>query len=353
MLDAEKTVYYLRKAKKGDKEAAAILLENNSLLIKSIIRRFKNKGVEYDDLYQLGCVGFLKAIKNFDEKFGVVFSTYAVPMILGEVKRFLRDDGSIKVSEFHFSHDKYAVKYGGSFFGNIYARFRMRQIEKVAAKLDKFIVLTKSDKKDWEPFVPNVTSIYNPLTFKSEEVAALDNKKCIAIGRLESQKNFRDLVAAWKYVAEEYPDWVLEIYGNGSLKESLQQQITSLGLDLQVRLMGSSSDIRSKMLDSSCLVMSSAYEGFPMVLLEAVETGLPMVSYDCPKGPAEIIIDGKSGYLVKPGDVEGLARRVCDVISDAGRRKEFGAMAKETAAQYSIDRIMEQWKTLFEGLMAK
>lgn len=262
-------------------------------------------------------------------------------------------DGSIKVSEFHFSHDKYAVKYGGSFFGNIYARFRMRQIEKVAAKLDKFIVLTKSDKKDWEPFVPNVTSIYNPLTFKSEEVAALDNEKCIAIGRLESQKNFRDLVAAWKYVAEEYPDWVLEIYGNGSLKKSLQKQITSLGLDLQVRLMGSSSDIRSKMLDSSCLVMSSAYEGFPMVLLEAVETGLPIVSYDCPKGPAEIIIDGKSGYLVKPGDVEGLARRVCDVISDAGRRKEFGAMAKKTAAQYSIDRIMEQWKTLFEGLMAK
>ena len=84
----------------------------------------------------------------------------------------------------------------------------------------------------------------------------MDNKKCIAIGRLESQKNFRDLVAAWKYVAEEYPDWVLEIYGNGSLKESLQKQITSLGLDLQVRLMGSSSDIRSKMLDSSCLVMS-------------------------------------------------------------------------------------------------
>ena len=98
MLDAEKTVYYLRKAKKGDKEAAAILLENNSLLIKSIIRRFKNKGVEYDDLYQLGCVGFLKAIKNFDEKFGVVFSTYAVPMIIGEIRRHLRDNNAIRVS---------------------------------------------------------------------------------------------------------------------------------------------------------------------------------------------------------------------------------------------------------------
>lgn len=262
-------------------------------------------------------------------------------------------DGSIKVSEFHFSHEKYAVKYGGSFFGDLYARFRIGQIEKVAAKLDKFIVLTKSDKKVWESYVPNVTSIYNPLTFKSEKVAALDNRKCIAIGRLEPQKNFRDLVAAWKYVAEEYPDWVVEIYGNGGQKDALQKQIASLGLDRQVKLMGSSNDIRSKMLESSCLVMSSAYEGFPMVLLEAVETGLPMVSYDCPRGPAEIIIDGESGYLVKPGDIKGLARSVCDVISDADRRKKFGAKAKETAAQYSIDKTMEQWKQLFEDLVTK
>ncbi len=98
MLNAEETILYLRKAKAGDADAKEILLQNNVLLIKSIIKRFKNKGVDYDDLYQLGCVGFLKAIKNFDEKFGVVFSTYAVPMIIGEVKRFLRDDGTIKVS---------------------------------------------------------------------------------------------------------------------------------------------------------------------------------------------------------------------------------------------------------------
>lgn len=98
MLNAEETLFYLRKAKAGDLGAKETLLGNNVLLIKSIVKRFTNKGVEYDDLYQLGCVGFLKAIKNFDEKFGVIFSTYAVPMIIGEIKRFLRDDGSIKVS---------------------------------------------------------------------------------------------------------------------------------------------------------------------------------------------------------------------------------------------------------------
>lgn len=98
MLSVEDTLLNLRKAKEGDKDASTLLLENNVLLIKSLIKRFKGKGVDYDDLFQLGCVGFLKAIKNFDEKFGVVFSTYAVPMIIGEIKRFLRDDGTIKVS---------------------------------------------------------------------------------------------------------------------------------------------------------------------------------------------------------------------------------------------------------------
>ncbi len=89
---------YINKAKAGDSTAKAILIENNAPLVKSIVKRYLNKGVEYDDLYQLGCLGFLKAINNFDEAFNVKFSTYAVPMIAGEIKRFLRDDGSIKVS---------------------------------------------------------------------------------------------------------------------------------------------------------------------------------------------------------------------------------------------------------------
>ena len=98
MLSFEETLTLIRKAKKGDNHSKEELLLNNVLLIKSIVNKFKNKGVDYDDLYQLGCIGFLKAINNFDESFGVRFSTYAVPMILGEIKRFLRDDGEIKVS---------------------------------------------------------------------------------------------------------------------------------------------------------------------------------------------------------------------------------------------------------------
>lgn len=261
-------------------------------------------------------------------------------------------DGSIKVSEFHFSHEKYYMKYGGSYLGNLYARLRTRRIEKLAGKLDKFIVLTESDRKAWEKVVPNVTSIYNPLTFKSEKAAPLDSHICIAIGRLEPQKNFGDLVRAWKEVAERFPDWELDIYGTGRQKEMLSSKIHESGLDGAVRLMGNSGDIKGKMLESSCLVMSSAYEGFPMVLLEASETGLPMVSYDCPKGPSEVIIDGESGYLVKPGDTHALAERICDVLANPQLRKEFGRKARESASRFSLDRIMEQWKELFETLAA-
>ena len=98
MLEYEQTLLLLTKAKQGDEYAKEQLIKHNYPLVKSIVRRYKNKGVEYDDLYQLGCVGFVKAINNFDEGFNVKFSTYAVPMIAGEIKRFLRDDGSIKVS---------------------------------------------------------------------------------------------------------------------------------------------------------------------------------------------------------------------------------------------------------------
>ena len=147
MLSPEETVLHIRKAKAGDNTSKEILLENNSLLIKSVIRRFKNKGVEYDDLYQLGCIGFLKAINNFDEQYGVRFSTYAVPMIIGEVKRFLRDDGAIKVS---------------------------RVIKMNARAINKFIENYKGGSGD----VPTVDEISASLNIDREDVIlALDSSK--------------------------------------------------------------------------------------------------------------------------------------------------------------------------------
>lgn len=117
MLENEQILQLVDRAKSGDKEAKEILLNENSQLIKSVIKRFKDKGVEYDDLYQIGCMGFLKAIKNFDASFNVKFSTYVVPMVIGEVKRFMRDDGSIKVSRALKSLNMQINKYVASSSG--------------------------------------------------------------------------------------------------------------------------------------------------------------------------------------------------------------------------------------------
>ncbi len=147
MLNSEDTIRFLRLAKSGDNSAKEILLVNNSGLVKSIAKKFLNKGVEYDDLYQLACIGFLKAINNFNENFEVKFTTYAVPMIIGEIKRFLRDDGVIKVS---------------------------RLIKMQAIKINRFIEEYKNEKG----IEPKVSEIAIKFDISQEDVIfALDSNK--------------------------------------------------------------------------------------------------------------------------------------------------------------------------------
>jgi RNA polymerase sporulation-specific sigma factor len=147
MLSFEETLWHIRLAKKGDNKSKEILLQNNSLLIKSIVNRFKGKGVEYDDLYQLGSIGLLKAISNFDESFNVKFSTYAVPMIVGEIKRFLRDDGEIKVS---------------------------RLIKMQAINISKYIEKTLKERGE-EPTIEEIAKEFN--LEREEVVFAMDSTK--------------------------------------------------------------------------------------------------------------------------------------------------------------------------------
>lgn len=262
-------------------------------------------------------------------------------------------DGSVKAGEFHFSHEKFLMKYGTNAFGRLYAAFRTRRLEKAVGKLDAFVVLTKADKSDWEKTRPQVEQIYNPLSFVSDEASPLERKRCIAVGRLEDQKNFKDLVTAWKTVDGLHPDWTLSIYGDGSLKEALQTRIDSLGLRGKVVLEGSTGNIRQELLDSSCLVMSSRYEGFPMILLEALTTGLPIVSYDCPKGPAEVVTPGENGYLAEVGDTDTLARGICSVISDESLRRRFGAESRRRSAGFTLEKTMDRWDGFFKKCLSE
>lgn len=140
MLDDKSTIEYIRIAKTGDEKAKTTLLEHNVSLIKCIVKRYLGKGVDYDDLFQIGCMGFLKAISGFDESFAVKFSTYAVPMIAGEIKRFMRDDGAVKVSrsmkqtakEMHLFVEGYLAEHGRQpTVAEIAAQFQMEEAEAV------------------------------------------------------------------------------------------------------------------------------------------------------------------------------------------------------------------------------
>ncbi len=140
MLDDKSTIEYIRKAKSGDSLAKENLIEHNVSLVKCIVKRYLGKGVDYDDLFQIACMGFLKAIMGFDESFGVKFSTYAVPMIAGEIKRFMRDDGSVKVSramkqtakEINLFIEEYTTKHGVQPpIGEVAKKFGMDEAETV------------------------------------------------------------------------------------------------------------------------------------------------------------------------------------------------------------------------------
>ncbi len=263
------------------------------------------------------------------------------------------DDGSVKIGEFHFSHEKFLMKYGTNLFGKLYAAFRTQRMENAVRKLDRFVALTRADKEDWLKVRPEVDQIYNPLSFTSEEASPLTRKRCIAVGRLESQKNFKDLITAWETVDSEHPDWTLSIYGNGGQKADLQTMIDTKGLKDKVVLEGSTDNVRKEMLDSSCLVLTSKYEGFGMVILEAMETGLPIVSYDCPKGPSELVMDGANGYLAKVGDTAALARGIGSVITDEELRKHFGAESRRRAGDFTVEKTMRKWDDLFKSCQRK
>lgn len=167
MLEQVQTLELIKKAQKGDQQAKTILIEENAPLVKSVIKKFKNKSIEYDDLYQIGCVGFLKAINNFDEKFNVKFSTYVVPMVIGEIKRFLRDDGIIKVSRNLKTQNILISKYIEDYQKNHQTKPSIQQIaEEFKIDQQELIFIMDSSKMP--------ISIYTPIESEDSGLLLID-----------------------------------------------------------------------------------------------------------------------------------------------------------------------------------
>ena len=250
----------------------------------------------------------------------------------------------VKMAEFHFSHDTYRIK------GQLRKLHRM---EKAVAELDCFVVLTREDKKVWEPFCPHLEQIYNPSTFPIDgPMAKLEAKRFISGGRFEKQKNYRDMILIWEKVHQKHPDWVLDLYGCGKRKASVARLVKRLALDNVIHLHPATGQMQQEMLDASGYLMTSLYEGFPMVLIECAAVGLPVVAWRCPCGPGEFIEDGINGMNTAPGDIDGMAERVCRLIEDETFRKKMGGLLREKAPLFALERIMPQWDALFRRLVS-
>lgn len=261
-------------------------------------------------------------------------------------------DGSVKVGEIHVNRDNFRdfkeEKLSGKIKG-LFAYFWMRQLLGKLKKLDCFITLSNEDQLKW-PELKKVITIPDPLSFSADKLSDCTSKQVIAVGRYTYQKGFDLLVKAWKDVAEKHPGWILKIYGGGD-KSSLKSLIESYGLEKSCFPESPVSDIMNKYAESSIFVLSSRYEGFGMVIAEAMECGVPPVSFACPSGPKDIIKDEEDGLLVEPEDVGQLSREICYLIENEDIRKQMGRKAHENVQRFKLDLIMKQWDDIFQSLL--
>jgi glycosyltransferase involved in cell wall biosynthesis len=219
-------------------------------------------------------------------------------------------------------------------------------------QLDALTVLTAEDRADYAELLPGlpVQVIPNPVAPLPGGAASPDARIVVAAGRLARQKGFDLLIDAFAGVAPRRPGAELRIYGGGKQKEALERQIAGAGLEGRVRLMGSTRSLGEAFAQGSVFVLSSRWEGFGVVLVEAMAAGLAAVSFDCPRGPGEILAGGRHGVLVEAGDVTGLARELEALLGDRGRRRALGVLARERARAYEPERIAARWEALLDGL---
>lgn len=219
------------------------------------------------------------------------------------------------------------------------------------SKLSCLGVLTNFDKQYYNTFLNNVVFIPNPIDASNKVNSELFSKKIIAIGRLEKQKNFSKLIEIFAEVIKSHPDWSLHIYGEGTLHDFLQRQIDKGDLGKNIILEGTSNHIEAKMTECSFLVMSSLYEGFGMVLIEAMKNGLPCISYDCPAGPADIIKNGFNGLLVPNQNEEAMVSAINYMIENPDVRKLMGNNALKTVDKYDSNFIAIKWYETFRNII--
>ena len=224
-----------------------------------------------------------------------------------------------------------------------------------AKKADAIVVLTDEDKQNYKKEVRiegKIIRIYNPMeSFEDNNVGYnLDSKLIISAGRLTAQKGFDMLEDVANIVLKKHLDWKWIVCGEGEERKALEEKINKYGLERNLILQGNVNNIEDYYRKSAMFVLTSRAEGFGLVLTEAKKEGLPCVSFRCPAGPSEIILDGINGYLIDCFDIEQMAEKIDLLIEDVNMRKNFSDKALEGTEKFDINKIATQWKDLIEQL---
>lgn len=251
----------------------------------------------------------------------------------------------------HFLRNFHLLEQRGFPYKQI-AWYWRRKMDKSVRKLKCVVLLTKEDAESWQG-ITRTYVIPNALPFELSEASNLQSKQAIAVGRYNNAKGYEYLVEAWQIVHQKHPDWTIHIYGSGELKEQVKSLIEGSNMQDTMLMHEPTDNIREKYLESSICVVSSRYEGFSMVILESMVCGVPVISFDCPHGPRNIIRNGEDGILVEYLNTQALADSICQLIEHPKLRIELGKKAQENIQRFSRDRIMKLWTNLFEELKNK
>lgn len=277
----------------------------------------------------------------------VVCTTYAASLI--DVIHNVSERNHAKlVIEAHTITDEIKGGNHSNSFKAIYAKLIYWYVMRQISKCDALVTLTEDDAKTWKILKKHYV-ISNSITYPSI-VKEVKSKTVITAGRLEYQKGYDLLVDAWKYVHQRHPDWLLKIYGDGSMKVMLINKIKELGLQSAISILLPIDNIYDEYMNSAIYVSTSRFEGFGLSMAEAMACGTPCVAFDCPYGPKNIIRNEEDGILVKNLDNRELARQINYLIEHEEIRKQMGKKARNNIKRYAPEEIMVKWDTLFKEI---
>lgn len=311
-------------------------------------------GIDFDADYKKPLLtkwfGHMRRMRAYEHALRAYIINYEIDLCIslcGKEIAFLHSLPCCTIAELHFAKDQRKQLLEANHKGALWSflgRIRTWQLVRAVKPLERLVVLTEEDKADWQQAgCKNVTIIPNPCSFDRQKLPMKSKEKIIlAVGRLHEQKGFDMLLQAWQPIEMNYPEWTLRIVGEGPKRKELENQINDLQLQ-HVVLVGRIEDVKNEYTAASLFVLSSRYEGFSLVLSEAMWCGVPCVAFDCPQGPAELLSEER-GWLVPKGDINALSRQIEYAMTHTKEAEERAHKAQQFAQQtYSEKNIMPKW----------